>query len=188
MPRCGLVIEESSRQLSRFVELERSRHDRAGFACGKRELDDFLKTKALRHAKAGTSKTLVLPGPRLADAERRLRILAFFSVSFATVERNTLPTQTAKRLPAYPVPVFLIAQLAVDQSLAGQGYGAITLYASLAYLARVDRSLPAAAVVVDCIDAQAASFYRYHGFESLTLVNERERLFLPMPTVRELCD
>lgn len=167
-----------------FVELDKARHDRGSFHCGKPALDEFLQRQAARHAKAGTSRTLVLPGPPGSDG--RSPVLAFFSVSFTTIERADLPDALAKSLPRYPLPPFLVAQLAVDARVAGQGYGAGTLVAALAYLREVHRRLPAVAVVVDCLDEEARGFYTRFGFEPLTTVNGLERLFLPMGVVERL--
>ena len=59
------------------------------------------------------------------------------------VERETLPEQAAKRLPRYPSPVSLIAQLAVDKNMHGSGLGKITLVKALEYLWMVNMHMPA---------------------------------------------
>ncbi len=164
-----------------FVELDRALHDRADFRCGKPSLDNFLKSQALQHKKAGTSTTLVLPATEEGD-EGKSSIIAFFAVSFTSIERSTLPAKMQKALPHYPIPAFLIAQLAVDKRKAGEGYGAITLVNAIRYLCAVNESLPAVAIIVDCLDDDAQRFYAHFGFEYLCEVNGRQRLFLPIKT------
>lgn len=164
-----------------FVELDRSEHDRASFSCGKAPLDQFLTTQALQHKKAGTSTTLVLPVTESA-ADGKTFIIAFFAVSFTSIERHTLPDAVRKALPHYPVPAFLIAQLAVDQRMAGQGLGGITLVNAIRYLCAVHDALPAVAIIVDCLDRDVELFYTHYGFEFLCEVQGRTRLFLPMKT------
>lgn len=164
-----------------FVELDRALHDRDSFRCGKPALDRFIKSQALQHKKAGTSTTLVLPGERQGDREK-LPIIAFFAASFTSIERATLPQSLHKKLPHYPVPAFVVAQLAVDETRAGQGYGGITLVSAIRYLCKVHESLPAVAIIVDCVDDQAPCFYEHYGFAFLSTVNDRARLFLPMKT------
>jgi len=164
-----------------FVELDRALHDRASFSCGKPSLDQFLKSQALQHKKAGTSTTLVLPGDEQGD-DGKLPIIAFFAASFTSIERSTLPEKIQKTLPHYPVPAFLIAQLAVDERKAGEGYGGITLVNAIRYLCKVNESLPAVAIIVDCLDDDAQRFYEHFGFEFLCDIHERARLFLSMKT------
>ena len=165
----------------RFVELDRGLHDRAGFRCGKPSLDQFLKSQALQHKKAGTSTTLVLPSTE-EGGDGKSAIVAFFAVSFTSIERSTLPPAMQKKLPHYPIPAFLIAQLAVDERVAGQGLGGITLVNAIRYLCQVHTSLPAVAIIVDCLDDEARRFYSHYGFEYLCEVNDRARLYLPMKT------
>ena len=38
---------------TKFIELDRSIHDRTTFECGESELDNFLKTQAAKHMKVG---------------------------------------------------------------------------------------------------------------------------------------
>lgn len=179
------VVSTESDGRPAFVELDKARHDRGSFRSGKPSLDDFLQKQAVRHAKAGTSRTLVLPGPT-PDADGRFPVLAFFSASFTTIRRADLPPAQAKSLPRYPLPAFLIAQLAVDGRVARQGHGSSTLVAAIAYLLDVHERLPAVAIVVDCLDDDARRFYERFGFEPLTLVNGLARLFLPMGTAQRL--
>lgn len=113
-------------------------------------------------------------------------VLAFYTVSVATIERETLPEAVRKRLPFYPVPVFLIGQLAVDLRIAGQGFGGVTLVSALRYLCAVHQQMPAVAIVVDCLDEAAEAFYVHHGFQPLCEIHGRQRLFLPMKTVLAL--
>lgn len=164
-----------------FVELDRAIHDRAAFSCGKPSLDQFLKSQALQHKKAGTSTTLILPATE-KGSDGKSPIVAFFAVSFTSIERTTLPEKIQKSLPHYPVPAFLIAQLAVDKRKVGEGLGGITLVNAIRYLCSVHESLPAVAIIVDCLDDDAERFYAHYGFEFLCELHGRQRLFMPMKT------
>jgi len=44
-----------------FKELNKSKHDRTSFDCDEPELNAFIKTQAVKHMKAGISRTMVLP-------------------------------------------------------------------------------------------------------------------------------
>jgi len=66
--------------------------------------------------------------------------------------------------------------------------GAVTLAKALETFARIRQAMPAYAVVVDCIDARAESFYRKYDFEPLGTNDGKVRMFLPMNTVMQLYD
>lgn len=167
----------------RFVELEKSAHDRQVFDCGKPPLNEFLQTRAHKHQTSGISKTMVLPAIR-ADENGKHLVCAFYTLSSSVIEREALPE--GKKLPRYPVPVFVLAQLAIHTDYQGCGLGKNTLISALRHCSRIYRELPAYAVVVDCLDEEAERFYQQFGFVFLGMVNGRKRLYLPMRTVLQL--
>ena len=168
-----------------FVELNKTLHHRRSFDCGEEELNRFLHTMAARHMTAGLSKTMVLPAASpLPDGTCAIR--AFYSIAPSAIAKETLHAGQAKRLPHYPVPVFLIAQLAVDKQHQKQGLGKITLVKALEHLWAVNAHLQAYAVVVDCLNPAAETFYHKFGFTFLTHHLNRTRMFLPMKTLELL--
>lgn len=168
-----------------FVELNTDSHDRESFNCGKEELDDFIKTKASKHRKAGISKTMLLPATEALETGKR-QICAFYTITATSISRNDLPPEQAKKLPHYPVPVSLLAQLAVHSDFQGQGLGKITLIKALGQLLEISREMPAYAVIVDCLDEEAEGYYGKYGFEVLCQKNGRTRMYLPMKTINQL--
>ena len=168
-----------------FVDLDKTLHDRDTFDCGEPELNTFIRQFAAKHMQAGISRTMVLPShQKLANG--KYPICAFYTVTPSAIRRQTLPPHLSKKLPHYPVPVFLLAQLAVSHDYQGQGLGKITLIQSLEYLWRVNQHLTAYAVVVDCLNQSAQNFYQQFGFELLDEDNSKTRLFLPMKTIEQL--
>ena len=94
-----------------FVKLDKTIHDRNSFDCGKDELNAFLQKKAAAHSKLDISRTMVLPAD-IQQPNGKFEICSFYTSSMTTISREVLPNQLAKRLPVYPIPVFLLAQMA----------------------------------------------------------------------------
>lgn len=170
---------------SGFVELDKNVHNRPSFDCGEPELNTFIHSQAVRHMQAGISRTMVLPGLQPLP-DQKLPICAFYTVAPSTISRDILPKAQAKKLPHYPIPVFLLAQLGVHREYHGQGLGKVCLIHALRYLWQVNAHMRAYAIVVDCLTTNAEQFYRRYGFEYLCEHNGRVRLFLPMKTVGTL--
>jgi GNAT superfamily N-acetyltransferase len=168
-----------------FVELDCSVHDRQSFDCGEENLNLFLQTQAARHMSAGISRTLVLPTAN-AGFNGNYEICSFYTIAPGEIRRQALPPSQAKKLPHYPVPVFLIAQLAVDSKYQSRGLGKITLVKALERLWLINVEMRAYAVVVDCLNPAARQFYEQFGFDFLCEHNGRDRLYLPMGTISQL--
>ncbi len=167
---------------SEFVELDGTLHDRPSFDCGEPELNEFIKTRAAKHMAAGISRTLLLPAVT-PQPNGKFSICSFYTIAAGSIKRQSLPRGLAKKLPQYPVPVFLLAQLAVDAAFQSQGLGKITLIKALEHLWSVNSQMRAYAVIVDCLNDKAEHFYQKFGFEFLFRHNGRARLFIPMKTV-----
>ena len=164
------------------MDLDKAVHDRASFDCKEAELNTFIRTLASKHMKSGISKTQVLPAT-ISLPTNLLPICSFFTVAGSTIKREELPHAQGKKLPAYPVPVFLIAQMAVHDTYQGQGLGQLTLIQALKYLLSVNEFMPSYAVIVDCLNRDAEKFYAKFGFIELCQHKGRTRLYLPMKAV-----
>ncbi len=172
-----------------FEELNKSIHERSGFDCGEPELNTFIRQQALRHMSANVSRTMVLPAFEVTQKKNKekQRICAFYTITPSSISRQQLPKAQAKKLPRYPIPVFLLAQLAVDKNHQGAGLGKITLVKALEHLYKINAHMRAYAVVVDCLNKDAESFYKQFGFEVLFVGSiGRVRLFLPMNQLKAL--
>ncbi len=117
---------------------------------------------------------------------QKFAICAFYSVAPSSISRETLPVQRAKKLPRYPISVFLLAQLAVHKEFHGSGLEKVSRIRSLKYLWEVNHHVKAYPIVVDCLTDSIQAFYTKFGFEVLCEYNGRIRMLLPMKTVEQL--
>lgn len=166
-----------------FTELDKFMHDRKSFDCGQKELNEFLIGSAVRHREAGISRTMVLTAK---SANQPVGICAYYTLSHTEIHRHSLAEPLSKKLPRYPIPVILIAQLAVHYSVQGHGLGKKTLICALEHALRIDHHLPSYAVVVDALNDEVQSFYERYGFQVLYRHHERARLFLTMKAIAQL--
>jgi hypothetical protein len=170
---------------NKFIELEKGIHDRISFNCGEEELNSFLKTQAVKHMKAGVSKTFVLQATTPLS-NKKYPICSFFTVAPSSIKKDSLPIKQAKNLPHYPVPVFLLAQLAVHIDCQGQHMGKITLIKALEFLWKINLQMSAFAIIVDCLNENIEQFYTKYGFQILYNEDAKTRMFIPMKTVGQL--
>ena len=118
--------------------------------------------------------------------ENKADICAYYTLSHTVLKRQTLPKSVAKKLPHYPIPVILVAQLAVNRRVQRQGLGKITLIRALGHASEINKHLPSYAVVVDALDNQVQGFYKQFGFTALGTHSNRKRLYMTMHTVKQL--
>ena len=135
------------------------RHDLEAFSCGKAPLDDWLKRHA-RNASGQGTRTYVL-----VDAETR-SVIGYCAIAPHLVERDALPGEIGRGAPRQ-IPAILLAKLALDQRLQGQGLGGELLIRALALIVESSRKAGGKVVVVDAVDDEAAAFYERHDFKRL---------------------
>ena len=154
-------------------------HDKLAFSCGVDPLDRYLQTQATQDIRRRIANCFV------ATSANSNIIAGYYTFSAASVPMLDLPSETAKRLPRYPVvPAALIGRLAIDRQYRGRGLGAALLFDAIARAARADTAI--FAVLVDAKDDAAAAFYRHHGFQPFAA--RPLTLFLPIGTALKLLE
>jgi GNAT superfamily N-acetyltransferase len=154
--------------------LDRS-HERGEFSCGKGPLDNFLHTLVSQYEKRRLGRTYVVVRP----GEKR--VLGYYTLASGAIAFENLPKPATKKLPRHPVPVILLARLAVDQSVQGQGLGAFLLMDALRRCVSLAEQLGVHAIKVDALDDQAKAFYQRHGF--IPLEDNPLHLYLPTAAI-----
>jgi hypothetical protein len=116
-----------------------------------------LVSTARQAAGAGSARKCVI-----LDGEQR-RVVGCHAITAARIERGAATARALKGRPRCPVPVVLLARLAVDVSVSSRGIGASLLRdAMLRTLAAAD-TVGVRALVVHALDDDARALYLHHG-------------------------
>ena len=140
----------------RRVEKLRADHKIEGFDCGREELNRYLLRYAWSNQLAGAAQTYVgLAGDS---------VVGYHTLAVGQVSREEAPERLTKGLARHPVPIMLLARLAVDYRWQGQGVGKSLLKDAM------QRTLQAAdiagirAFAVHAKDEEARDFYLKFDF------------------------
>lgn len=155
--------------------LDKQRHDRAGFDCGVKALNNYLKMMASQQAGKDNSRTFVLE-----DAEKAGRIIGYYTLTMTQLDLGRLPEPLQKRHQSNHA-AGLIARLAVDRRYTGKAYGEFLLVDALMKLLQASEVVAFPLVVVDAKQGVAA-FYRKMGFRPFA--DNPDNLFMTMADIR----
>jgi len=133
-------------------------HVLEGFDCGRPSLNVWLIRYA-RQAAAGSARTYVV-----VDAEQD-RVVGYHALTAAALKREAATTCVTKGMPRYPIPVVLLARLAVDTTVAGRGIGGWLLRDAMPRTLAAADTMGVRALLVHAIDDQARAFYLRHGLQ-----------------------
>ncbi len=161
---------------TRRVEKLRRDHAVEDFDCGRPELNQYLIRYAWQNQIAGASLTyLGLVGHVVAG---------FHTLAAGQVLFEDAPARLTKGLARHPVPIMLLARLAVDHRWQGQGVGKALLKDAM------QRTLQAAdvagirAFAVHAKDEEAKRFYERFDFEPSP--SDPMHLFVLLKDVRRI--
>jgi GNAT superfamily N-acetyltransferase len=135
-------------------------HDLSRFDCGRSELNDWLRNRALHSRAMGTARTFVWVEESTAS------VVAYYAVAPHLVQRAVLPSAVGRGSPDQ-IPALLLARLALRTDYHGRGLGGQLLIDALELIVVSARRVGGRLIVVDAIDDRAKAFYEHHGFERL---------------------
>lgn len=141
--------------------LDRTQHQAEGFRCGQPRLDTWLLASAGQAERRDASRTYVV-------ADDTGRIIGFYTLVAGQVDTVEATSDVHRGMSKhFPIPVVILARLAVDERRHGEGIGAALLADAMRRAVRAADVVGIRAVVVDAIDSRAAAFYRHFGFTTL---------------------
>ncbi len=133
-------------------------HDRSPFRCGNELLDRWFAEHAWTAQCQDTARTFVL-----IDDDDQI-IIGYYSLTMGSVEQGSAPRRLVRGLPRHPVPIVLLARLAIAESVQGHGLGMSLLFEALHRAALAAEHAAARLIAVDPIDGTARGFYERWGF------------------------
>jgi predicted N-acetyltransferase YhbS len=140
----------------RSPEPLKPQHLLAGFDCGKPPLNDWLIHRARQAQGAGSAKTFVA-----TDEER---VVGYFSLTVGQVDAFDAPERIRQGMGRYPLPVVILARLAVSKHDQGRGIGLGLLQDAIRRTVLIAEQAGVRAMLTHPIDNEAAAFYLRFGF------------------------
>lgn len=133
-------------------------HDVEGFDCGAESLNAYLKRFAYDNNQNGSARTYAVL--------RENQVVGYYTLAPGSVTKEEAPKRVGRGLARHPVPIILLARLAVDKNKRGQGLGGELLKDALIRIVKAADIIGGRALLVHAKDENAKSFYEHFGFES----------------------
>lgn len=158
------------------VEKLRFEHDTGLFDCGNDELNRFLKRFALANQQANTAQTYVVTRGNI--------VAGYYTLTVGSVDHKDAPQRVTKGLARHPVPVMILARLAVDSREQGKGLGKALLKDALLRTLHAADIAGIRTLFVHAKDDKAQAFYEHFNFVPSPI--DPHHLFLLLKDLRRL--
>ena len=123
------------------------------FACGEASLDEWFKRRALTNQLNGASRTFVV-------TDRDERVLGYYAMAAGAVSHQMATSAVRRNMPD-PVPVMVLARLAVDHRAQGIRLGAALLQDAVKRAVAVSQNTGVRALLIHALHDRAEQFYEY---------------------------
>ena len=133
-------------------------HRLEAFRCGEPTLENWLKQRALTNHLNGASRTFVVTDPDQC-------VLGYYALAAGAVAHSEATGPIRRNMPD-PVPVMVLARLAVDVRAQGNKLGAALLQDAVIRVYSVAENAGVRALFVHALNERAKRFYKYYGFRA----------------------
>ncbi len=144
-------------------------HDLSAFSCGQEQLDDWLRRRALANQDTGASRTYVIA--------QNTSIIGYYALASGSVAAADAPGKVRRNMPD-PIPVMILARLAVHLAWQGKGLGTDLLRDGVLRTLQAAQIGGIRAMLVHALDEKAIAFYLRNGFLASPI--RPNVLFLPL--------
>ena len=132
-------------------------HHFGEFDCGEAALNEWLKRRAGANQISGASRTFVV-------VDQNQRIFGYYAMAAGAVSHQMATSSVRRNMPD-PVPVMVLARLAVDQHAQGIKLGASLLQDAVDRAVVVSQNAGVRALLVQALHERAKQFYEHYGFQ-----------------------
>jgi GNAT superfamily N-acetyltransferase len=139
------------------------------FDCGKPALTEWLLHHARQAQASGSARTFVVC--------EQDRVAGYYSLTVGQIDTLEAPERIRRGMGQYPIPLVILARLAVDADYQRRGLGFSLLQDAIMRTVSISDQAGIRALLTHPIDAKADAFYRRFGFES-TPTHDRQLILL----------
>ena len=132
-------------------------HNCGDFDCGHALLNDWLRRHALQNQRANAAKTFVVCQGRQG--------IGYYSLAVGAVDHFAVSARVRKGLARHPIPVMVLARLAVDLRYQGKKIGRCLLRDAILRTLQAADIAGICAIFVNAKDERVRGFYERFGFE-----------------------
>ena len=131
-------------------------HEIGDFSSGEASLDGWLRRRAKANQVSGASRTYVV-------CEEK-RVIGYYALASGAITVESAPGRFKRNMPN-PIPVAVLARLAVDRSWQGRGIGRALFRDAARRIAHAAETIGIRGIVVHAISEDARKFYLALGFD-----------------------
>ncbi|NDJ24208.1 GNAT family N-acetyltransferase [Nostoc sp. B(2019)] len=153
-------------------------HDLKNFDCGNSDLNNHLNKYALKNQQSDSSTTYV--------ACLGSDVIGYYTITVASVIHENAAPRISKGLPKYPIPVALLARLAVSKEFQNKGIGRGLLKNCLIRINQAADLIGIRALLVHAKDEKARGWYQQFDFEPSP--TDPLHLFLMLKDIRAMLE
>ncbi|CAQ86497.1 MULTISPECIES: GNAT family N-acetyltransferase [Photorhabdus] len=135
-------------------------HNLDNFNSGVDTLDNWLIDRALKNQKENASRTYVV--------SENKDVIAYYSLATGSIMSEEAISKFKRNMPN-PIPVIILARLAVDKNYQGKGFGRYLVRDASIRVAQAADLVGVRGLIVHAISEDAKEFYKSVGFNDSPL-------------------
>lgn len=132
-----------------------SHHSCTDFSCGIASIDDWLKRRAYTNQTSGATRTFVI----CVDN----RVVGYYALASGAISVQSALGKFRRNMPN-PIPVVILARLAIDSSYQGRGLGRALFRDAALRVVQAADTIGIRGIIVHAISEEAKDFYLALGF------------------------